>query len=524
MPEGGSPELLDTKLDVHDLRQFELKLDYQPSGLDPDSEYLVEAYFFIPKSLNIDVETWSREQFYSDLHNYVRLKTPVLSFDEILTGTHSPLVQLEERKMLGLMGPESELIYDAKMLTCIFRAALRRFVRGVRERCSVKAQGKDAENSAPASPEQLAALARKSVSATNQLLQRYRAITAALCSKYEVSARGQTALRMVDEYMSLTTEQYFRRAVVIMDPMPHTPEWDLLRKEMMDLVITDETYRKEKHFRSLLSLKGDNEEYLHRLSFLKKFCANILFLKVQRESPRRAWEELLFAMAAGGSMAFALGVGLFAQSRYPQASFNFFMIAVMGYMLKDRIKEGLRRLLAMYVGKFLYERNTRILDPVTKEDVGLCREKVDYGEACKVPEDIAALRAGDDIVNAAQGELGESVIRYRKRISLESDMLPRMGGGIVSGVTDIIRVNVDRLLRDMDDPEYAIEYVDLDDFTIEKVRASKSYRVDLAFRFAVDDGDYRRTVLRLVRLILDRNGIKRMVELAPEQVSRHAMK
>jgi hypothetical protein len=46
---------------------------------------------------------------------------------------------------------------------------------------------------------------------------------------------------------------------------------------------------------------------------------------------------VLFALAAGGSLAFALGVGLFAQSRYPQASVNFFLLAVVGYMFKDRL-------------------------------------------------------------------------------------------------------------------------------------------------------------------------------------------
>ncbi len=85
-------ELIDTKVKVHDRKQFELKLEYQPSGTDPQSEYLVETLLFIPKSLNIDEATWSREQFYRDLHNYVRLKTPVLSFDELLTGSHSPLL------------------------------------------------------------------------------------------------------------------------------------------------------------------------------------------------------------------------------------------------------------------------------------------------------------------------------------------------------------------------------------------------------------------------------------------------
>lgn len=515
----GSAELFDTKVEVHDRKQFELKLEYQPSGTDPKSEYLVETLLFIPRSLNIDAETWSRDQFYADLHNYVRLKTPVLSFEEILTGSHSPLVQLEQRLPLGLLGPVAEVVYDAKMLACVSRGALRRFSRGMKKECAHLLRGAETEKCAPPeSPEHLMALARKSIAATQEILRRFRTTCAQLAGKYQLGDKAEAALRLVDEYLSLTVEQFFRRIVVQMESMPRSGVYVELRRELMDVVIADESYRRAKQLPSVLAAEGDNEEYSHRVGFLKKFCMNILFLKVQRSSKRKAWEEILFAIAAGGSMAFALGVGLFAQSRYPQASFNFFMLAVIGYMFKDRMKEGLRRLLASYMGKFLYERTTRIVDPVTHDDVGVCREKVDYADAVEVPADVARLRAKDDLVTVAQGELSEMVIRYRKRIALDSEMLPRIADGLVSGVTDIIRLNVDRLLHDMDDPEYALDYVDLEDFSVGKLQMAKSYRVDVAFRFAVDDGRHQRTTVRIVRLVLDRNGIKRMTDLVPETV------
>lgn len=516
---GSSSELFDTKVEVHDRKQFELKLEYQPSGTDPKSEYLVETLLFIPRSLNIDAETWSREQFYADLHNYVRLKTPVLAFDEILTGSHSPLVQLEQRLPLGLMGPVSEVVYDAKMLACVTRGALRRFSRGMKKECAHLLRGAETDKCAPTdSPQHLMALARKSIHAAQEILRRYRSTCAQLAEKYELGDNAPAALRLVDEYLSLTVEQFFRRIVVQMEEMPRSGVYVDLRRELMDVVIADESYRRAKKLPSVLTSEGDNEEYSHRVGFLKKFCMNILFLKVQRSSKRKAWEEILFAIAAGGSMAFALGVGLFAQSRYPQASFNFFMLAVVGYMFKDRMKEALRRLLASYMGKLLYERTTVIVDPVTQDDVGVCREKIDYGDAVQVPPEIARLRTQDDLITVAQSELTEMVIRYRKRIALDSEMLPRIADGLISGVTDIIRLNIDRLLHDMDDPEYALDYVDLEDFSVGKLQMAKSYRVDVAFRFAVDDGRHQRTTVRLVRFVLDRNGIKRMTDLVPETV------
>lgn len=503
-------ELFETRLDVHDRKQFELKLEYQPSGTDPQSEYLVEALLFIPRSLNIGPDTWTRESFYADLHNYVRLSTPELTFDELLTGGHSPLVQLEERLQLGLAGPEREVVYDAKMLACVFRGALRGFARQT-ERSCVGFKSVSAVTGEPI--DGLLSRAHESIAATQQVLKRYRTLLEQLPRRFALEDKSRAALRLVDEYMSLLVEQYFRRVVVDMDALPRTPEYLELRRELMEVVISDESYRRELKLPSVLAVGGNNEEYAHRVSFLKKFCQNILFLEVERSSTRKAWEEVLFALAAGSAMAFALGVGLFAQSRYPQASFNFFLIAVVGYMVKDRIKEGLRRLLSSYLGRVMYERTTRIVDPVTQDDMGECREKVDYGAIVEVPPEVDALRRGDDLITAAQGELAETVMRYRKKIILNSEMLPRIADGIVTGVTDIIRLNVGRLLHDMDDPEYALDYVDLEDFSVGKVTLSKSYHLDLAFRFSVDDGTHRRTSVRCVRLVLDRNGIKRMTEL-----------
>ena len=52
--------LLQNRLDVHDRKQFELKLEYQPSGADDETRYLVETYIFLPASLNIYAETYPK--------------------------------------------------------------------------------------------------------------------------------------------------------------------------------------------------------------------------------------------------------------------------------------------------------------------------------------------------------------------------------------------------------------------------------------------------------------------------------
>jgi hypothetical protein len=225
---------------------------------------------------------------------------------------------------------------------------------------------------------------------------------------------------------------------------------------------------------------------------------------------------VLFALAAGVAMAFATAVAVWAQVRFTQASLNFFLIMVVGYMMKDRIKEGMRRIFSQVAARHLYDRTAGIVDPVTEKCLGTCEEKVDYGRSVRVPPEVAALRSLDDFITVSQGELTETVIRYQKQVVLDVELLPRTERG-VSGITDIIRLNVERFLRDMDEPEYALEYVDLEDFSVGRVRGAKSYQVDLAFRFIVQEAGQERVSLQLVRLVMDRNGIKRMLRLSPEQ-------
>jgi hypothetical protein len=199
-------------------------------------------------------------------------------------------------------------------------------------------------------------------------------------------------------------------------------------------------------------------------------------------------------------MAFATAVAFWAQLRFTQVSLNFFLIAVVGYMVKDRVKEGLRRIFSKFASMHLFDRMAEIIEPVTKRRLGTLEERVDYGRAVKVPDEIAALRCLDDFITVSQGELSETVIRYQKEIVLDAELLPR----------------TERFLRDMDDPELALEYVDLEDFSVGRVKAAKSYQVDVAFRFTTDEADQEKVSVQMVRLVLDRNGIKRMLRFGSE--------
>src|SRR5690606_32376591 len=97
------------------------------------AKYGVELFFHVPNSLYINAETYPKSAVYGGVHNYVRLKTPSLTFGELARSSASPLVRLESLTAEA-EGPldEGELILTAKLFACTVRGALRRFATRAR--------------------------------------------------------------------------------------------------------------------------------------------------------------------------------------------------------------------------------------------------------------------------------------------------------------------------------------------------------------------------------------------------------
>lgn len=72
-------DLTSGELQIRDRWQFELKSEFFPSSSQKNSHYNQEFYFFIPNALQINKLTYRKEDFYIDLTNLIRYKTPTFS-------------------------------------------------------------------------------------------------------------------------------------------------------------------------------------------------------------------------------------------------------------------------------------------------------------------------------------------------------------------------------------------------------------------------------------------------------------
>lgn len=482
------------RIKVHDRHQLELKLEYQPAEGRRGGRYAIDTYICMPASLNINPETVTRESLYADIHNYVRLKTPELGWSELGALPSSPLVRLAHAIERGVDAPRT--IYLAKMVACVFRANLRDATGGARR--ALAAPGP-----------RLAAVEDElddNLDGARSILRRFRDI---LARAGGLGERTRASLAMCDEYMSLALEQQLRPVIIALSRAAEggATAW---KKRLLDAILAEERYRRERGYPSILVPTGDNEPYVYRAGLLKKFCSSALFLEVHRAHARRTWQELAFAVAAGIAMAFATVIAFWAQSRYGQLGLQVFLILVVGYMFKDRIKEGARGIFSRWLDRGFYDRKISIADPAGGT-LGLCHEKIRFVPHQRLPAEVEAIRTqGMDLTTRiAVAELDETVIHYRKELRLEADELAERSDGL----TDIVRFHVARLLRGMDEADQEIEYVEEGTYALGPVRAAKTYHVDVVFRFAIAD---RPPVTSLRRMILDRNGIKRIegVEVA----------
>ncbi len=483
---------------AHDRQHFELKLGYEPAPDDLIAKYSVELFFCLPSSLYVSAESYPRQEFYGDVHNYVHLEVPDLDFDEILFSSKSPLLKLEEAISSASAEP-SDLVYLSKLLGCILRSALRRRERRVVEYCAALRKAPEDSGLSQLADEQIVDF----ISSAPQILKRFRAFLSQVVTTTGADASTIAQLTMLDEFISVSFEEAAQRIVIALSGIAELEVAKRLRSETGTKANQEANYRRAQSYRSVLDRGSDAEDYFTHVRSLKRFAQDILFLAVRRKPAGRRWEEAALALAA-----VATTLVLLAQLRFSPLSATFFVLVVAGYMMKDRLKEALRKTFSAKLRPFIFDRRTEIIDPVNNSRLGICKEKVDYD--VQLPSDV--LQARDQATFAAEREVPETVIYYEKNIELVSDLLPQIIG-TTTGITDILRFNLGRLLRQMDDPDQAFEYVDLEDFSIEQIAAPKTYPVDVFLRFAVHGGRGSSVTSKLIRLVLDRNGIKRVAQL-----------
>jgi len=273
--------LIEGRLEQHDRNQFEVKLDYTIDRAKAKNRYEVNAYFFLPKSLGVDAQTYPKAQFYSDIQAHIRFKTPGLSLQDLARtdAGDSPLGKIlrsldSPSRGAARPGQQARLSQELRLVGCLMRANLRDRVRETCRRLRALAQ------SNPAAGHELDLL-RSEIQALVEearcVLLKYRLLRTSFSPPRFEASLSET-YQLVDEYMSLTVEGHLTRLLESLQDATAqgwavAAETELLGKSILD----ERAHRRGFGHESLPAVEGGNETLVYRLGLLKKFVMSVLF-------------------------------------------------------------------------------------------------------------------------------------------------------------------------------------------------------------------------------------------------------
>jgi len=483
--------------------QFELKTEF-PSLPDLKG-YLhsQEFYIFIPNSLQVNYRTYTKAQFYRDQTNFIRFKTPELSFKELIDPNNhdSPLVILHQLEDAIQSKEIIVTVQDQlKLFGNIVRSALRDRVREFVD--DVRSLEFDVEKFV------------ENVSVFAQDLKTLRSVFSDIQSIFH-KKWSDVVLRKhfsyVDEFISISTNYYVTGLIEILKKYD-LPALQSAREKLCDIGVGENVYRKEKYSEPQKlgdDIAGD-EFLLYRNGLLNRFVTGGLRLMTHRSSIDQRFRNLVGSIAAGLAMMIYLLLFIWQGGVFAMNSEPFIITTVILYILKDRIKEGLKTISFSTASRYFPDYTTEIRTSDGQRVLGKLKETFSFIDGDKLPEDVVRARNKEFHTMLETFRRPERVIYYKKSVNINRKHNVGKFWNYY-GLNIIFRFNISRFLTKASNPVQT--YITLNPETREFIRMKlpKVYHINIIMKNTyIKKGQEAKVELKKFRLIVDKKGIKRV--------------
>lgn len=464
--------MIDIAAKVHDKFSIEFKVGFLVRRKRDHSNFSINTWIFVPNSLDINSLTYSKNHFYRDVKNYIRLITPVFLLREIVDGEAIPLKNLESAFHQAASEPTRTAIkeYESqiKMFTAIFKSAIRNEVVHLLNNYIKD----DTEY-----------LVDSYVESIRRILVKFRNLRR-IINVPTISSEHLNYYFFADEYISNLVDQ---RTCYLIGFLQSKKKRKYKKSiELLSSLWQEEAaYRKEQKYISVdKDNPAKNREFIFRRSILKKYVESDLFLRARKKKDGVFVEQIYYSLAAGLSMIFATAVAFSFQMRYGNFTMPLFIALVVSYMLKDRIKELMRYY-------FAHKRLNRYFDNKTEigikdAAIGWIKEAVDFISEKKVPKEVMNLRNRIPLVEAENRITDEKIILYRKQVFLDRVEINKNSDYPIAGINDIMRFHLYRFMQKTDNPEEAVYYLDEEGKSVE-IYGEKIYYLNILMQLQFED-------------------------------------
>ena len=486
--------MISIKAKKHDDFSVEFKFGFDCANDGERDDFSVNAWMFVPNSLDINSEIYGKKQFYRDIKSNVRLITPSYRLHEIAADDSQPMTLLR-CAMEQVAGSEQEsdmnaYEYHLKMFAAIFKSALRDSATQLKNVSSLEEEGP---------------LVEYYLSNSDLILRQFRSLYA-IIDEPSVSEQIRNYFRLCDEFITHTVEIQSIRIVRKIDSSAQTPQEKEIRQRFARMVMAQREYKMQNGYGVLNGEINHDRRLVHHRGMLKKLIESDLYINLRKRKDGAAVEQLLYSIAAGVAMIFATGVAWFTQVRYGNITWPLFVVLVVSYMLKDRIKELMRYYFAHKLGDKYFDKKADI--SIGKTNVGVLKEGFDFISWNRTPQIVKDMREKASSIADETRIFEEKILLYRKNITIDNKALQSNAAYPMRGINEIMRLHLTRFTQKMDDPTVPIDTFDQNGNVI-TIQVQKSYYLNLVFQLQ-HDGQVK---YHHFRITMTRDGVLHIVEI-----------
>lgn len=483
--------MIDEHVKIHDKFSIEMKVGFLAQQKHEKNDFSVNMWLFIPNSLDINRHTYSKSDFYRDMKSNTRLITPIYLLRDIANKEALPMKLLRETFRKVAVNPSSSNVSDyethIKMFQSIVKSSLRDEMLHV----------KDCE-----SEDDCLFLSETYIRNVRKIAEGYRELRPVI-NVPTIEKKVFEYYLFGDEFLSNAIELHAFKLLKFLKGRQDRC-YDRNRDRLLDLIRYETEYRKNNGFPLIeKDDPGHNHLLISRFSALKKYMESQLFLKVNMKEDGTLMRQFLYSIAAGISMIFATIIAFSFQLKYGNFTLPLFIALVVGYMLKDRIKELSRFYFSHKLDSTYFDNKTDIT--FNEAPIGWYKESQAFVKDAQLPMEVIQLRNRSAILEAENRINDEKIIQYNLRMQLNGKDINESNIYPIAGVNNILRFNFMNFSRMMDNP-YVPLYVLDEESDYKIIEGEKFYYLNLILRFQYRD----QVELKRYRLSFNRDGLQKL--------------
>ncbi|GEM_PF-6065026 len=428
-------------VDVHRHDKFRLDVAFV---CHPQAKAMsMDIFWFFPKELDVSSSSYPKQLFYRYIKNNLRYRIPEQSLEQLASSQNHYIKMLQE----AVNSNNGKVYLRALKLFVII------FIKALNGEINVKTSD---ENS-----EQLLLL-NKNCKIILAHIRGYIPVQ---------SEEAKSGFPTINEYCSSQLIQSYLNSLAKINDSE-------VKNKLLQTVTQEHDYRQLMGMPDMDG-KANLIKTVQQLKLLRRYCESVLFLETERHEVGVVTQQVIFSLAAALSMMFAMLIAFWSQQKFGNFSSSFLVAMVLGYIVKDRLKELSRNATYLRLSRYMFDFSIQLRSNLLwrKRSVGVIKEVVQF---IKIKKLDSVLKSFYNRQQQYNKPLGDAALMYRRQFNTTIQQMP---AGIEQYV-DFTFFNIRKMLRNASYQDYPYYYQKGEKIVRRMVQ--RTYAIELIVRISGD--------------------------------------